>query len=82
MSFIEHAVDNPGAVECPRCRTMVALPRTEPHLVAGGQMFAPQLVSIRCPRCRTRIYLQEVSDEERARDAEEDGLRDRRRLPD
>jgi len=41
-----------------------------------GRALEPHLVAIRCPNCRKRIYLVDVTDEQRARDAESDALDD------
>jgi hypothetical protein len=72
--FQHRTVDAPGSVVCPQCQRVVDLPKDEPLLIAGGQTCLPQLVSLPCPQCRTRIYLQDVSDEGHALDAEEDAL--------
>lgn len=76
MIFMERAVDAPTSMRCPHCQASVPLPDSEPWLVDGLRWLPPTLESFLCPSCYGRIYLVDVTDEERARDAEWDSIRE------
>jgi len=63
------AVDHLRSVTCPQCGIAVALPTTEPWLIAGADTIPPTLESLRCPHCRARIYVSPVTDAQQAEDA-------------
>ena len=68
-------IANPGTTRCPSCHSDVSLPDTDPYLIIGGRELTPHLQSFLCTSCGARIYLREVSDEQRAEDAERDAAR-------